>query len=159
MTPEESLRDILANGKLLSLSTTTENGDSRTIQVWYASDENLSIYFISNKNRDHSLNILHRPDVSGALTSIHLEGLGQKVRGLSFHGKASEVDSAELHRAHSIYAKKWDAANNMFYNSFFSLGKMVKFTSDMRYYRIDPSQYILFDETLKLKNPRVIIPM
>lgn len=159
MTPKESLKDILLNGKLLSLSTVTKHGDTRTIQVWYASDEKLSIYFISNKHREHSVDIAQRSNVSGAITSLDLEGLGQKVRGISFHGTAVEVDSSDLHSVHKLYANKWGAANNLFYNSFFSLGKLVKFTSDMRYYKINPAQYILFDETLKLDNPRVVLPI
>jgi uncharacterized protein YhbP (UPF0306 family) len=143
------IKDYLNQGKLLHLATSSENS-LWLCHVWYALGQDISeIIFTSNKSRRHSQEIKNNPIVAGGVIAIELEGLGQKVRGLSFEGLAEEVANTQIEDAYVLYAKRWPQIQQMFTAQDILYNKV-----DMRMYKIKLTKVVLFDEVNFPKNPR-----
>src|SRR5438876_8191948 len=106
--------EYLRSGKLLHLSTSS-NGRLWMCHVWYALGPNdNTLVFTSNKARRHSREIALNPIVAGGVVAIDLDGLGQKIRGLSFEGTALEAVGENISQAYECYATRWPQVRNMF---------------------------------------------
>jgi uncharacterized protein YhbP (UPF0306 family) len=153
MDSTENIRTLVADyvrsGKLLQLATSANNL-LWLCHVWYASTEaGDELFFTSNKARRHSQEIRHNPVVAGGVVATELEGLGQKVRGLCFEGRAYETQGNEMERAYRFYADKWPQVESMFRAREIASGAV-----DMRMYRIQLVRAVLFDEVNFPNSPR-----
>lgn len=145
---ESLIRDYLKESKLMHLATSVNN-QPWLCHVWFSYDKNLNIYFISKPYRRHVKELLKQPKVAGGMVNIKLVGLGQKVRGLSFQGKAEEVKGAGLLKAYSCYVGRWPKAKkNLNIKAIISRGV------GSRIYRIRPKTFVLFDEVNYPEEPR-----
>ncbi len=143
------ITNYLAEGKLLHLSTSA-NAVPWVTHVWYAFDANSGdLVFTSNKARRHSLDIVQNSQVAGGVVAIDLEGLGQKVRGLSFEGHAFEAQDEVCQKAYDIYAQRWPVVKDMF-----SATDILNGTTGMRMFRVELGRAVLFDEVNFPDNPR-----
>jgi uncharacterized protein YhbP (UPF0306 family) len=145
----QAVIDYLREGKLLHISTSS-NGIPWLCHVWYALDEKEpALLFASNRSRRHSREIVANSVVAGGVVGIELEGLGQKVRGLSFEGRAVELSGSAIAEGYEVYRARWPNVKDMF-----SVHDIETASSDMRIYRVSLSRAVLFDEVLFPRCPR-----
>lgn len=143
------IEEYLRAGKLLHLACSS-NAALWMCHVWYAvGDRPNVLIFTSNKARRHSKEIRHNPIVAGGVVAMDLEGLGQKVRGLSFEGRAEEVIGEAIEKAYDYYAQRWPQVRTMFTSADIQSNLV-----DMRMYRVELVKAVLFDEVNYPGNPR-----
>jgi uncharacterized protein YhbP (UPF0306 family) len=141
--------DYLRAGKLLHLYCSSNNV-LWMCHVWYAVGScNQELIFTSNKARRHSKEINNNPIIAGGVNAMDLDGLGQKVQGLSFEGKAEEATGNEIEKAYELYAMRWPQVKSMFSANDIQSGRV-----DMRMYRVTITRAVLFDEVNYPDNPR-----
>lgn len=141
------IEDYLKEAKLMQLATC--KGDKPWIcSVWYVHDKNWNLYFISQKNRRHSLELKENHHVAGAIVSPHTKGSGEKVRGLQFEGKARETKEDEADKANRLYRTKYALAEHI------NLEELMDPKVTYGYYIIEPKNFVLFDEINFPDNPR-----
>lgn len=141
--------EYFAEGRILHLATVS-NGVPWLCHVWYANGPaERSVVFTSNKTRRHSREIVAQPRVAGGVVAIPLDGLGQRVRGLSFEGLALETTGSDIVAAYEAYASRWPKVREMFTAKDIETG-----TTPMRMYVINLSRIVLFDEVNYPSNPR-----
>jgi uncharacterized protein YhbP (UPF0306 family) len=141
------IEDYLNEAKLMQIAT-VKNGKPWVASVWYAHDKNWNLYFISRKNRRHSIELKNDPNVAGAIVKPHLVGSGEKVRGLQFEGTARACNGTELKIARDLYLKKYPTAEKIS----LTLLKLASFIAT--FYVVHPKTFVLFDEINFPKNPR-----
>lgn len=105
--------------------------------VWFASDNDLNIYWFSSTTRRHSQEVNQNPKVAGAICLPQTPG--GDARGLQFQGTAKELtDSGEIDKARAVYedhifpGKTIDAL-------------IANEQKPHRFYKIKVTQYVLFD--------------
>jgi uncharacterized protein YhbP (UPF0306 family) len=117
------------------------DGQPWLTHVWYAVDDNLDIYFVSNAAQRHSSEIRSNSRVAAGVIAIELEGPGQKVRGISLEGDAEEIGARSLPHAFRVYSRRWPQVSKIA-----TQAEFVKHATKMRFYRIRPKRIILFDQ-------------
>ena len=143
------IEEYLADGRILHLATVS-NGLPWLSHLWYAmGPANLSVVFTSHRARRHSKEIIAHQAVAGGVVAIPLDGLGQKVRGLSFEGNAQEATGTLLAAAYESYANRWPKVRDMF-----TVRDIEAGATQMRMYLITLSRVVLFDEVNYPSNPR-----
>jgi len=143
------IRQYFGGGQILHLAT-VGNGVPWLCHVWYAMGvEEQSLVFTSNRSRRHSREILAQPRVAGGVVAIPLDGLGQRVRGISFEGHALEAVGDAMLPAYDAYAGRWPKVREMFTAKDIEAG-----ATPMRMYVIKMSRIVLFDEVNYPSNPR-----
>jgi uncharacterized protein YhbP (UPF0306 family) len=144
-----ALVDHLRAGKTMQIASSSSAGP-RVFSVWYAvSDDFSRLVFISNRNRHHSREFALNPQAGGTIVAIELEGLGQKVEGVSFFGEVSEPGGDDLVVAYRIYADKWPQVRGMF-----SVADIAAGSTDMRVYDVAIKQWVFFSEREYPESPR-----
>lgn len=139
----------LAKGKLLHLATIS-NGIPWLCHVWYAQGPwPNSLVFTSNRSRRHSIEIASGSNVAGGIVAIDLEGLGQKVQGVSFEGRASEASREMMTEAYEAYASRWPRVRTMFSSRDIETG-----ATNMRMYVVRLVRLVFFDEINFPDDPR-----
>jgi hypothetical protein len=140
MLPDALIRHVKA-GNLMQLGSVTDAGP-RIFSVWYAATNDMSsIVFISNRTRNHSIEFARDPRVGGTIVAIELEGLGQKVEGVSFFGEANEATDSALAETYETYAERWPTVRGMF-----SVADVVANKTDMRVYTVGIRKWVFFSE-------------
>lgn len=134
------LREYIRMGKLMQVATVQES-QPWVANVWYAFDDRLNLYFISQKTRRHSEEIHQNERVAGSIMAVPLEGLGQKGRGVTFEGAAKELTGVEQRAGFEQYAARWSNVSD-----YTTLTAIENGESATRIYCITPKLYVLFDE-------------
>lgn len=148
-SPSSIASDYLSSGQLLQLATDS-GGQPWLSQVWYAFDPaTWTVVFTSNLARRHSNEIGANAKVAGAVMAQPLEGLGQKVQGICFEGRAREATGDELATSYEIYAGRWPRVRSMF-----SADDILHEATPMRMYNVSLTQVVLFDEVNFPESPR-----
>ena len=146
---KSQIAEYLEAGKVLHLATVS-NGVPWLCHVWYApGPTEWTIVFTSNRARRHSQEINVSPRIAGGVVAIPLDGLGQRIRGLSFEGLASEAAGDSIVTAYETYARRWPRVREMF-----SAKDIQLSATAMRMYVIDLQRIVLFDEVNYPSNPR-----
>jgi uncharacterized protein YhbP (UPF0306 family) len=147
----ELLRSYVSGAKLMQVATA--QGDRPWIaHVWFASDVNLDLYFVSNIGRRHSEDIRANSRVAGGIVDIHLEGLGQKIVGVTFDGSATQLEGDALQEGFVVYAQRWPQVREAI-----PLDAMFSGKSANRIYRIHVDEFVLFDEVNFAESPRRLL--
>ena len=122
--------DYLKKAKLMQLATSV-NGQPWVCSVWFASDEDLNIYWFSSTTRRHSGEILKNKKVAAAIVLPHTPT--DPPRGLQLQGLAEVLETA-------IYVYK---------DRIFPLETIKDLMQNKekphKFYRIKPTQFVLFD--------------
>ncbi len=139
------IEDYLKEAKLMQLATASDN-QPWTCSVWFAADEDLNIYWFSATGRRHSEEVSKNPKVAGAIVLPHTPA--DPPRGLQFEGVAELLtDQADIDKAISVYQGR-----------IFSKKQIDEFVEDDEkphsFYKIKPSQFVLFDVVNFPENPR-----
>ncbi len=133
----------------MQVASVSGTGDPAMCHVWYHARFGPDrLYFISRRDREHSVNIRNDERVAGGIVAIPLTGLGQTVRGVTFKGRARELGadaSAEL----QSFLERWPQAR-----SAITLERVAGDDTHSRLYEIRVSQWVLFDEETYPESPR-----
>ena len=130
------IEDYLKEAKLMQLATSVDH-QPWVCNVWFATDSNLNIYWISSTTRRHSHEVIINKKVAGAVALPQTPA--DTARGVQFQGTAE------------ILTKKLDIAKAtlLFSKKIFSKALIIRFMKDRstphRFYRIKPTQFVLFD--------------
>lgn len=149
----ELIVDYFKGAKLMSLATCNKN-KPWVATVWFAFDDKLNLYFISQNFRRHVAEIKNNPNVAGTIANPHKD-LGVKVRGIQFEGKASEVSVPELPKIFKLFVRRFPNAKA----NVKSIKNIIENTIKTRFYKIEPLRYVLFDEVNFPKNSQQELPL
>jgi hypothetical protein len=149
-TPREFLKEYVEGGKLMQLATLRSDGSPELCNIWY--DPHFSpdlLRFISRYDRNHSVNIRADRRVAGSIIAIHLEALGQKVRGVTFTGAGRELPSVGIGDAIDSFVSRWPASAVAI-----DTERLVNGDRPIRMYEIAIDEWVLFDEVNFPEQPR-----
>lgn len=139
------IEDYLKEAKLMQLATSLDN-QPWVCSVWFAADSDLNIYYFSSITRRHSKEILKNNKVAGAI--VLPQTPDDPPRGLQFQGIAELLeDQSDINKAISVYADR-----------IFPREKIKEFMENKEkphhFYKIKPTQFVLFDSVNFPDNPR-----
>lgn len=145
MDLETLIKGYLKEAKLMQLATSVDN-QPWVCSVWFAADEDLNIYWISSTTRRHSDEAIKNPKVAAAIVLPHTPK--DSARGLQLQGKAELLTKQE----------DIDKAAFLFTGRIFTEEKIKEFMASEKYphrfYKIKPSQFVLFDTVNFPENSR-----
>lgn len=99
------IRAFLAQHTTLTLATTGPDGVPAAAAVFYAADDELNLYFLSEERTEHGRNLLRDATAAG---TIQADGQDwRSIRGLQLRGTARVAGGGELARAVSVYGHRF----------------------------------------------------
>jgi uncharacterized protein YhbP (UPF0306 family) len=145
MDVKKLIQAYLNEAKMMHLATVSGN-QPWVCNVWFASDKDLNIYWLSSISRRHSVEVQANNLVSGGITtSLTPE---DKPRGLQFQGVAEKLTrEADVEKAVELYKDR-----------IFPEKKIRDFMTmpdkPHNFYLIKPTLFVLFDVQNFPENPR-----
>ena len=123
------VQDYLIQTHMLHLATVHDD-QPWSATVYFASDIDLNLYWLSSTNTRHSQNISKNSKVSGSIVLPHT--YGNKLRGLQLQGNARQLFDEEANQGFNVFKTKfW----------------VVERPGDTHScYQLKPSNFILNDE-------------
>lgn len=152
MTNEEKARKIIDENYYLTLATCLEN-DPWIAPLWYAVDEELVFYFISEHSSIHASHVKQNPNV--AFSIYNSQEKPEDVNGFQIKGKAYELVFAEIPHALSTIFKKSGA--ELFklrfkdWNNPRTYAGLAKF----RIYKLVPEHFYILDTSVTETDKRI----
>jgi len=96
---------FLAAHTTLALATVGPDGAPAAAAVFYAHDDALNLYFLSEERTQHGQNLLRNAQVAG---TIQADGQDWRaIQGLQVRGRAFPVAGGELAHAAAVYGRKY----------------------------------------------------
>lgn len=143
--------DYLREQKLMQLATLGGDGAPWICSVWFGFDDDLTIYFFSATNRQHSVEIERDSRVAVAMALPHTPQ--DPPRGLQFKGAATRLtEEADVAKARSVYQGRiFDGATVD--------TLMVHPERPHAFYKVVPSLFVLFDAVNFPDNSRQEYPV
>lgn len=139
------IEDYLKETKMLQVATSKDN-QPWACTIYFAYDEKLNLYWISKPSRRHSEEIRNNDKVAGVIVLPHTPG--EDVRGIQFQGFAKELtDKSEAKQGMKYYAKRYGMKPER-------VNAILDGIDGHVCYKINPSLYVLFDETNFPDDPR-----
>ena len=140
-TKMKDVVEYIKSHNLMQLATGTKKPWICT--VFYAIDEKLNIYFISNPRRQHCLDIRKNKNVACAITDSNQSVVSKKI-GVQIQGVASLINSEkDMERAFGI----WNRANSGF-EKVINIEGVRNGTMSDRPFVITPKKIKFFNERL-----------
>ena len=95
LSPAElsAIHSFLAAQSTLALATVNADGTPTTAPLFYVSDEELNLYWLSSPRSRHSVNLSERPNVAATIYPTVWEW--QEIRGLQIEGQASAIENED----------------------------------------------------------------
>ena len=106
-----AVRRMLEEHNTLTLATTGEQGPWAAT-VFYASDADYNLYFVSDRRTRHARDMLSGAPVAAAINA-DVDNWND-VRGLQLEGAAARVEGAERVRALALYLAKFATVKALF---------------------------------------------
>lgn len=101
----ERIRAFLAQHTTLNLATVGEDGSPAAAAVFYAADDALNLYFLSEERTEHGRNLIRRGMAAG---TIQADGQDWRaLRGLQLRGQARIANADELAHAVATYGRRF----------------------------------------------------
>lgn len=130
----------------MQLSTSVDNKPWVCNLHFYA-DDNLNIYWISTLDRRHSQEISKNPNTAVAI-NIHEDAPGEYyVIGISIEGTATLIDNKEVKIAGPLYSTKLNKPSGL-------IEDILSGKNPHRFYKLTPTNIVLFDTKNFSDNPR-----
>ena len=106
------LEDLLRLSTM-TLATSGLDGEAHAADVYFASDEQLTLYFFSDASSQHSMDI--HQDPRAAITIHHADQAGwEQILGIQMRGMVKEISSQTLwQQAWEIYQKKFPFVSDL----------------------------------------------
>lgn len=143
LTPYERFIDIISNTNFLVLATCGSD-QPWAAPLYFAFDEQFSLYFISRNNSKHVIHIRENDNVGVAIyDSSCIPG---ECDGIQIQGIASELSSTSeiVHAAKVLFTRRW--SDPIKRGKYFD-ASLYKGTTKMRLYRIKPVTAFVVDKT------------
>jgi len=121
---------------MMQVATSREN-QPWACTVYFATDEDLNLYWISLPTRRHSEEIRRNEKVAGTVVLPHTPG--DEVRGIQFEGIAKELQGTEAREGLQYYAQRYGMDES-------AIEKILTGENPHVCYRITPKSFVLFDE-------------
>jgi uncharacterized protein YhbP (UPF0306 family) len=129
------VRRYLKEGKLLHIAT-VDGEQPWSCIVYYASDEDLNIYWISKPDTRHSRELSSNAKVAASIP-IKFDDL--TVIGVQLEGDAELVeDASEVKDKSRIYSDKFGRGEQWY-------GDFIQGKNEHKLYRVKPRLFVLFD--------------
>lgn len=136
MTVEEVVRQRVKEGLTMQLATCSNN-QPWCCTVFYASDENLNIYWVSKPQTRHSLEIGQNSNVAAAIVAKG-EVDGAKA-GVQVEGSARMLGEQEqIEKAARLFVDKYNSGEKYYED-------MVSGRSESKLYVLVPKMFGVFD--------------
>ena len=132
----DAVRPCLQTVSTMSLATVGEDGRPHSANLYFAPDQHLNLYFVSDPGSMHSRHVAARPDVSG--TVYPAVKMWQQIRGVQFHGVCELVDESE-----------WDAVWGVYLEKFPHIAEVEGMVRSQRFYVVRPSWLRWIDNAVK----------
>ncbi len=101
----ERIRAFLDAHTTLTLATHTSEAGPAAAAVFYAADDRLNLYFLSEERTEHGQNLLANGQVAG---TIQADGQDWRaIKGLQLRGTARIVTVAEFPHAAALYGRRF----------------------------------------------------
>ena len=143
MTDQESIKSsicrYLVRHTTLSLATSHDNQPWST-DLFYASDEDCRLYFVSSVTTRHCQHIAANPHVSVSISG-EVDGWGE-IKGLQFDGVAGVVSEADRDGVIEMYLTKFPALKK-WHPAF----EIMDLLLESHFYRISPKWIRLIDNS------------
>lgn len=135
---KNDIKKYFAEAKMMQLATVRDN-KPWICNVWFVSDKDLNIYWISSTTRRHSEEIKDNEHVAAAMCMVS-DPSDTSKSGIQLEGVAHEVTNpVEMAKALKLYVAR----------GIFTLDQVKKFMADVtkphRFYKITPNRIVLFD--------------
>lgn len=101
----ERIRAFLAEHSTLTLATVDADGMPAAAAVFYAIDDRLNLYFLSEERTQHGRNLLANPQLAGAIQADGQDW--RSIRGLQLRGAARVVSPGEFAHAAMVYGRRF----------------------------------------------------
>jgi hypothetical protein len=134
--PIAQIRALLVEVSTLSLATVDNEGRPYAANLYFAADDDLSIYFVSDDDAHHSRHIARRDQVAATVYAPVM--MWQQIRGVQLRGACRAVDESQRDAAWSVYLHKFP--------HIIEIEDMIR---AQRFYRIQPTWLRLIDNTVK----------
>ncbi len=103
---------VLATWKTMTLATSDETGRPWAATVFYASDADLNLYFVSDEKTRHGRDLCRTQRVAAAINAD--AATWDEVIGVQLEGEARVLDGAPREAALSLYLDKFPAVRRLF---------------------------------------------
>ena len=134
MNVEQVIRDYLPD--VLHMSLATSAGEQPWVcEVHFVFDEELNLYFRSKPSRRHSQEITINPSVAGNIVKSHARG--EKVRGVYFEGRATQIEVDEPSPIVALFRDRVGLGPDIVADA--------KEPDGHKFYQVSVSTYYLFD--------------
>ena len=134
---EKLIREYLGSTKMLQIASSNDQ-QPWICTVYYAYDDDLSIYWISTPDSRHSKEIMKNPKVAAAIAFSQEPYPKDGVRGLQLEGVAELLKGEDEERASKLYVNQLMREKTLLEDT--RSGK-----NPHKFYRIRPSMFVLFD--------------
>lgn len=104
-TEKKALLDYLNSQRLMTLATSNKKPWVAT--VYFVTDKDLNLYFVSSPQSKHCQDIDKNNKVACAIADSHIPNSGEKV-GIQLQGIASQIKGWEKTK---VFLKMWHKAN------------------------------------------------
>lgn len=143
----EQVKAFLDAHNTMTLATIGPSGEPQAAAVFYAADEQLSLYFLSSPSSRHSQNLMHDARVAA---TVHGDGQAwQAIRGVQIEGAVQLIeDPALLEEAARTYAERFDFLRGLLDDSSDGPVALRGPVASSRFYVLRPAWIRLIDNTL-----------
>lgn len=100
-----AVQAFLVTQSALSLATINLDGTPTIAPLFYVSDEDLNLYWLSSPHSRHSVNLTERPNVAATIYPVVWEW--EQIRGLQIEGHAIAIENEDRQRALARYRDKF----------------------------------------------------
>lgn len=152
MTNEEKARKILEENYYLTLATCL-GGDPWIAPLWYAVDERLVFYFISEYTSIHASHI--KQNLNVAFSIYNSQEKPEDVNGLQIKGKAYELGLGEIPHALTAIFKKSGAELFKLRFKDWSNPRTYADLTKFRIYKLVPEHFYILDTTVTENDKRI----
>jgi uncharacterized protein len=101
----DRIRAFLAQHTTLTLATVGQTGEPAAAAVFYAADDALNLYFLSEERTEHGQNMVRQGKVAGTIQADEQDW--RSIRGLQLRGQARIVNPNELVHATTTYGRRF----------------------------------------------------
>jgi uncharacterized protein YhbP (UPF0306 family) len=144
--PRERIARFLTAHTTMTLATVGSDGTPAAAAVFYAHDDALNLYFLSEERTQHGQNMRASPLVAA---TVQADGQDWRaIRGLQARGTARPVTANELARAVAVYGRKYAFVATLLAGSGGS-GALVGPLAKARFWVLLPSWFRLIDNTVR----------
>jgi uncharacterized protein YhbP (UPF0306 family) len=137
---------FLAGHTTLTLATVGPNGAPAAAAVFYAHDDALNLYFLTEERTQHGQNLLANDRVAGAIQEDGQDW--RAIRGVQVAGRTAPVTGGELAHAAIVYGRKYAFVAGLLTGSG-GPGVLVGPLAKARFWVLRPVWVRLIDNTVR----------